>query len=98
MNRLLPLIVVLTLFLPAYARSAVPIEGDADLMQQFAEAVGVPTLASGGVAGPEDIVKLAAVAQPNRIEGVIIGKALYAGRLTLADALRIASGGPTEKD
>lgn len=57
----------------------------------FAEAVGVPVLASGGVAGPDDIVKLAA-AQPNGIEGVIIGKALYAGRLTLADALRLAKG------
>lgn len=58
----------------------------------FAEAVGVPVLASGGVGGPEDIQKLTAAAQPNGIEGVIVGKALYAGRLTLADALRIAAG------
>lgn len=59
--------------------------------QRFALAVGVPVLASGGVAGPEDISTLAALAQPNGIEGVIIGKALYAGRLTLADALRLAA-------
>ena len=60
--------------------------------QRFALAVGVPVLASGGVAGPEDIPPLAALAQPDGIEGVIIGKALYAGRLTLADALRLAAG------
>lgn len=59
--------------------------------QHFAEAVGMPVLASGGVAGPEDISTLAALAQPGGIEGVIIGKALYAGRLTLADALRLAA-------
>jgi phosphoribosylformimino-5-aminoimidazole carboxamide ribotide isomerase len=60
--------------------------------EAFARAVGVPVIASGGVAGPEDISTLAALAQPDGIEGVIIGKALYAGRLTLADALRLASG------
>lgn len=61
--------------------------------KRFAEAVGVPVLASGGVAGPEDIVTLVAQTQPSGIEGVIIGKALYAGRLNLADALRIAAEG-----
>ena len=58
---------------------------------QFARDAGVPVLASGGVAGPDDIDALARVAQPNGIAGVIIGKAFYAGRLTLADALRRAS-------
>ncbi len=57
--------------------------------RDFAQSVGVPVLASGGVSGPGDIKKLAAV-QPDGIEGVIIGKALYAGRLTLVDALQIA--------
>ncbi len=65
---------------------------NAEATQRFAAAVGVPVLASGGVAGPEDISTLAALVQPNGIEGVIIGKALYAGRLTLADALRLAAG------
>ncbi len=57
---------------------------------RIAQAVGLPVLASGGVSGPDDIATLRAV-QPNGVEGVIIGKALYAGRLTLADALRIAA-------
>ena len=59
---------------------------------RLAQAVGVPVLASGGVGGPDDIFALRDV-QPNGVEGVIIGKALYAGRLSLADALRIASKG-----
>jgi phosphoribosylformimino-5-aminoimidazole carboxamide ribotide isomerase len=57
----------------------------------FARAAGVPVLAAGGVAGPGDIEKLARM-QPEGVEGVIVGKALYAGVLTLADALRIAAG------
>jgi len=57
----------------------------------FARAAGVPVLASGGVAGVEDISTLVRQAQPAGVEGVIIGKALYAGRLTLADALRAAA-------
>lgn len=56
----------------------------------FARAVGVPTLASGGVSGVHDISALVRV-QPDGVEGVIIGKALYAGRLTLAEALEAAS-------
>lgn len=56
----------------------------------FAEAVGAPALASGGVAGIADIENLVEV-QPRGVEGVIIGKALYAGRLKLLDALRIAA-------
>jgi len=58
--------------------------------QAFADEAGVPVIASGGVAGPGDIELLVAAAQQSSIEGVITGKALYAGRLTLADALRIA--------
>jgi phosphoribosylformimino-5-aminoimidazole carboxamide ribotide isomerase len=56
----------------------------------FAEAVGVPVIASGGVAGPDDIRQLALL-QPAGVEGVIVGKALYAGALSLADALAIAA-------
>lgn len=57
----------------------------------FARAVGVPVIASGGVSGVHDIENLFA-AQPDGIEGVIIGKALYAGRLTLAAALEATGG------
>jgi phosphoribosylformimino-5-aminoimidazole carboxamide ribotide isomerase len=49
----------------------------------------VPVIASGGVAGIADIRAL--VGQPN-IEGVITGRALYDGRLDLAEALAVAAG------
>ncbi len=48
----------------------------------------VPVIASGGVAGIADISAL--VGQLN-IEGVITGRALYDGRLDLAEALRVAA-------
>lgn len=58
----------------------------------FARTTGRPTLAAGGVSGPGDI-KILAELQPHGVEGVIIGKALYAGKLTVADALKIARMG-----
>jgi phosphoribosylformimino-5-aminoimidazole carboxamide ribotide isomerase len=50
--------------------------------------VGVPVIASGGVAGLADIValKAAAAATPN-LSGAILGRALYDGRLGAAEAL-----------
>ena len=54
----------------------------------LAEAVAIPVVASGGVAGLEDIAAL--VGKPG-IEGVITGRALYDGRLDLAQAIRVAS-------
>ncbi|WP_448586939.1 1-(5-phosphoribosyl)-5-[(5-phosphoribosylamino)methylideneamino]imidazole-4-carboxamide isomerase [Thermaurantiacus sp.] len=46
--------------------------------------VPIPVLASGGVASLED---LAAVRKAQVIAGVVIGRALYEGRFTLAEAL-----------
>jgi phosphoribosylformimino-5-aminoimidazole carboxamide ribotide isomerase len=61
---------------------------NAEATAAFAQAVGAPAIASGGVAGLQDI-KNCAQLQPKGIEGVIIGKALYAGRLTLEEALGV---------
>ena len=55
----------------------------------LARAVRIPVLASGGVAGSGDIVTLRAHAADG-IAGVIVGRALYDGRLTLAAALAAA--------
>ena len=65
---------------------------NADATAAFAKITGKPVLASGGVSGIEDIRILAAL-QPLGVEGVIIGKALYSGALTVADALRVADEG-----
>ena len=52
---------------------------------QMAESFGHPVIASGGVAGMDDIVRLARVA--DSIEGVIAGRAIYEGTLSLEDAI-----------
>ena len=56
----------------------------------LARASAIPVIASGGVAGIDDIIALAAHADEG-IEGVITGRALYDGRLDLAEALRVAA-------
>jgi phosphoribosylformimino-5-aminoimidazole carboxamide ribotide isomerase len=56
----------------------------------LAKAIDIPVIASGGVSGLSDIEALADAREPN-LEGVVIGRALYDGRLTAADALRAAN-------
>ena len=58
-----------------------------DATLALAAASPIPVIASGGVAGIADIKAL--IGQSN-IEGVITGRALYDGRLDLANALRMA--------
>jgi len=50
----------------------------------LAAAVRIPVIASGGVAGVEDIIALKSHAN---IEGVIAGRAIYDGKLSMAAAL-----------
>lgn len=56
---------------------------------QLAEKSGVKVIASGGVAGLKDLVKLKDCGQAG-IEGCIIGKALYTGAIDLATAIKLA--------
>ena len=58
----------------------------------LARATTLPVIASGGVAGLADIADLSRFASEG-IEGVICGRALYDGRMTLEAALRVAKGG-----
>jgi phosphoribosylformimino-5-aminoimidazole carboxamide ribotide isomerase len=51
---------------------------------ELAQATGLAVIASGGVAGPDDVRRLRAL--PG-IEGVIIGRALYEGKIDLAEVL-----------
>lgn len=53
----------------------------------LAEAVGIPVIASGGVAGLADLRALKAT---GRIAGAILGRALYDGRIEAAAALALA--------
>ena len=50
------------------------------------QAVRIPVIASGGVTSAADVAALAAIP----MAGCIIGRALYEGKLTLADALAAA--------
>ena len=56
-------------------------------------AVGAKVIASGGVSSREDVTDLIALREnyPN-LDGVIVGKAIYEGRVTLAELLSIAAG------
>lgn len=53
---------------------------------EMARAVSIPVIASGGVASLTDIRGLIA---EKRISGAIIGRALYDGRIDLAEALKL---------
>jgi phosphoribosylanthranilate isomerase len=75
-----------------------------DLLRAVAGATPAPVIASGGIAEVSDLVTLAeAAAAGANIEGSIVGKALYAGRFTLPEALaavaavRPAQQGPTRQ-
>ncbi|MGI6549728.1 MAG: 1-(5-phosphoribosyl)-5-[(5-phosphoribosylamino)methylideneamino]imidazole-4-carboxamide isomerase [Syntrophomonadales bacterium] len=56
-------------------------------IRAMAEGTGLTVIASGGVSTIEDIVNLRGI---SGVEGAIVGKALYEGRLTLGDALKAA--------
>ena len=62
----------------------------------FVRVAGVarsPVIAAGGIAQPMQIRRLAA----NGAAGVVLGRALYDGRLTLADAVAAAAAGMRER-
>ena len=60
--------------------------------RELAESVDIPIIASGGVAGMEDIDRLMAV-EASGIMGVIVGKALYSGAIELQDAIKRTAAG-----
>lgn len=60
---------------------------------ELATEAGVDVIVSGGVARPEDLDGIALEARANpRIAGVIVGKAIYEGRVTVSDAIRRLRG------
>jgi phosphoribosylanthranilate isomerase len=58
------------------------------LLLQVCERTDKPVVASGGVSKLDDLRQLAAL-EPAGVEGVIVGKALYAGAFTVAEALDV---------
>lgn len=60
-----------------------------ELLREVASRTPKPVVASGGIASLDDIAALRTLV-PLGIEGAIVGKALYAGAFTLAEALDVA--------
>lgn len=57
----------------------------------LAQSTSIPVIASGGVGALADL-NLVRDAAEYGVEGVVVGKALYDGRIAPADALKIAAG------
>ena len=60
-----------------------------DLLRQVMERTNRPVVASGGISSLADIAALRELV-PLGLEGAIVGKALYAGAFTLAEALDVS--------
>jgi len=60
-----------------------------ELLTRIAQRTDKPVIASGGISALEDLAALRELV-PSGVEGAIVGKALYAGRFTLAQALDVA--------
>jgi phosphoribosylformimino-5-aminoimidazole carboxamide ribotide isomerase len=56
-------------------------------LREMVEASTLPVIASGGVGSLSDLLSLLTLA-PHGLEGVIVGRALYDGRVDLAEALQ----------
>ncbi|HXF91383.1 MAG TPA: 1-(5-phosphoribosyl)-5-[(5-phosphoribosylamino)methylideneamino]imidazole-4-carboxamide isomerase [Nitrospiraceae bacterium] len=57
-------------------------------LREVVDASAVPVIASGGIASVEDVLAIKALG--SRVEGAIVGKALYEGKLDLAAAIAAA--------
>jgi phosphoribosylformimino-5-aminoimidazole carboxamide ribotide isomerase len=57
-----------------------------DAIEDLADNINIPIIASGGITTIDDIKKLKLI---TGVEGCIIGKALYDGKISLEDALKI---------
>jgi phosphoribosylanthranilate isomerase len=62
-----------------------------ELLREVCAATPAPVIASGGVSNLDDLRALATLESAG-VEGVIAGKALYAGAFTVAEALAVLAG------
>jgi phosphoribosylformimino-5-aminoimidazole carboxamide ribotide isomerase len=73
------------------ARDGAQVGVDSARIAELARSVGIPVIASGGVASLEDIRALRTRFEAG-VVGVVIGRALYEGNFSLRDALAVAAG------
>jgi phosphoribosylformimino-5-aminoimidazole carboxamide ribotide isomerase len=74
------------------ARDGALVGVDAEAIAEFAREVGIPVIASGGVASIADIAALQAH-EKDGIAGAIVGRALYDGRIDPSAALHVVGSG-----
>lgn len=79
---------VQTVIVTDIARDGLLSGANIDLYRSLVDIPGLNVVASGGVTAPEEIDRLAEIG----VAGAIVGKALYTGRLDLADIIRRAGG------
>lgn len=60
-----------------------------DMLRKILTAVDISVIASGGISSLDDIKVLRGI-KSSHLEGVIIGRALYEGKIDLEDAIKIA--------
>jgi phosphoribosylformimino-5-aminoimidazole carboxamide ribonucleotide (ProFAR) isomerase len=61
---------------------------DVDGLARAISLTGIPVIASGGVGDLSHVRELATLTQ---LEGVIVGKAIYENRFTVAEAVQVLS-------
>lgn len=63
-----------------------------EALRELASAISIPVIASGGVGSVTDLLTLLSL-EPQGVTGVIVGKALYTGDISLPEALRAIGPG-----
>jgi phosphoribosylformimino-5-aminoimidazole carboxamide ribotide isomerase len=63
-----------------------------EALRELATAVSIPVIASGGMSSVTDLLSLLAL-EPLGVNGVIIGRALYTGAISLKEALQAIGPG-----
>ena len=63
-----------------------------DALRTMAQAVSMPVIASGGVGALKDLLRLLTL-EPYGVSGVIVGRALYTGDISLKEAVRAVGNG-----
>jgi phosphoribosylformimino-5-aminoimidazole carboxamide ribotide isomerase len=72
------------------SRDGVLVGPNTESLKQMIDGTGLNVIASGGVSKLEDVRTLVSIRHP-RLDGVIIGKALYEQLLTLEEALEVSA-------
>jgi phosphoribosylformimino-5-aminoimidazole carboxamide ribotide isomerase len=61
-------------------------------LREMAEAIEIPVIASGGISSITNLLSLLSL-EPLGVTGVIIGKALYTGNISLKEAMQAIGDG-----